>query len=108
MNKEFKNKCWYKELDSHIKHLHASSGNRKTILINREKPFLYLVVTRVNFLTTNLWIEHVNSIIKGLDSNKFESQRFCWLTEQKKYRQEYLKKIINFVSVSLPTLNQAK
>ena len=95
MNKEFKNEHWYKELDSHIKCTHASSGHSKTILINRDKPHLYSVVTRVNNLTTKLWIEHVNLITRKLDVNKFETQRFCWLTEQKKYRSEYLKKVIS-------------
>lgn len=93
MNREFKNDTWYKELESHIKCFHASSGNRKTILINKTKPSFYLIVTRVNHLTTKIWIEHVNSIIKSLGTNKFELQRFCWLTEQKKYRHEYIKKL---------------
>ena len=54
MNREFKNEYWYKELNLHIKCFHASSGNRKTVLINRENPMLYQVATRVNFLTTKL------------------------------------------------------
>jgi len=87
MNREFKNEYWYKELNSHIRCFHASSGNRKTILINREKPILYSVVTRVNFLTTKLWIEYVNEIIKASNQKKIEPQRFCWLTEQRKYKQ---------------------
>ena len=97
MNKEFKNEYWYKQLDSHIKCYHSSSGHRKTILINRKNNFLYLVVTRVNFLTTKIWIEHINNIINEFDKNKFDIQRFCWLTEQKKYKRDFLKKLNNSI-----------
>lgn len=86
-----KKENWYKELDSHIKCFHAASGQRKTILITG--PHFYQVVTRVNNLTTRLWIEHVNGLIKQIGGTKFEPQRMCWLTEQKNYRKEFLKKV---------------
>ena len=45
----------YKELESCIRAMHESSGQKKTIILTRKH--LYLVVTRVNYLTAIL---HLN------------------------------------------------
>lgn len=95
MNTLHNKERWYKELDSHIKCFYRFAGQRKTILINLEKPHLYLVVTRVNFISTQQWIEYVNSIIKTLPKNKVDLQRFCWLTEQRQYKKQFLSKLKN-------------
>ncbi len=98
MNKPHNKEHWYKELDSHIKCFYAYNKQRKTILINQEKPHFYNVVTRVNYLSTMLWIEHVNALIKTLAKDKFEPKRFGWLAEQKNYRREFLNKVNNSIN----------
>ena len=93
MNSPYKKEHWCKELDSHIKCFYAYNKQRKTILINRETPHFYSVVTRVNYNTTMLWIDYVNEIIKNIGGNKFEKQRFGWLAEQRNYKKEFTHKI---------------
>lgn len=91
MNKPYNKQKWYLELDSHIKCVYNVSKQRKTILITGDH--FYIVVTRVNYLTTTLWINHVNSIIKELGTDRIELQRFGWLVEQKSYRRDFMVKL---------------
>lgn len=89
MNKQFKKEYWYKELDSHIKVTGAASGKRNTILINIDNPNLYFVVTRVNYLTTILWIEYINKLV----GERFEKRKFGWLTEKRSHKKEFTNKV---------------
>jgi len=86
--KNYKKEYWYVELESHIMAIHASSGNYKTILITG--PHLYLVVTKVNNLTTKLWMDYMNSII--IQYPQFQIplfKRVTWLLTQKQYRRNF-------------------
>jgi len=90
MDKNYKIHYWYQELKSHIECVNASQY--KTILITG--PHFYQVVTRVNNLTTKLWMEHVNVILKANKQVKIEQiRRVEWLTMQKRYRREFQQKI---------------
>lgn len=91
MDKEFKNIYWYKELKSYIEVVNASQY--KTVLITG--PHFYNVVTRVNNLTTRLWLEYINALLKANKHIKIEQQlrRIDWLMMQKRYRRELQQKI---------------
>jgi hypothetical protein len=96
MNRPHKKEYWYKELESHIRATHAASGYFKTILINQQTPHLYLVVTRVNHLTTLLWKEHLNYILTAHPEIKMDRVgRIGWLETQKQYRRSLQEKIIS-------------
>lgn len=94
--KGIKKEYWYKELESHIRVVHAASGHHKTILITG--PRLYQVATRVNYLTISLWRNHVNGLIKSNKLAVDPINRISWLVMQKKYRKEFLNEILNKIN----------
>lgn len=90
MDKQYKKQHWYEELKSHIECVNASQY--KTILITERH--LYCVVSRVNNLTTKLWMEHINTILKANKRLQIEQlRRVDWLISQKRFRREFQKKI---------------
>lgn len=87
----------YKELESCIRCMHESAGQKKTILLTRK--YLYLVVTRVNYLSAVLWKEHMNKIIAQYPKLKQKQkwapiQKIGWLESSKKYRREYHERLL--------------
>lgn len=78
-----------KQITKTIELVHSKSGQYKTTLFTNH--LFYQVVTRVNYLTALLWIEHVNSIIKvnpQLQLDLFTKPN--WLVMIKSYRNDFL------------------
>ena len=78
------------QLEKTIRLVHSKSGLYKTIL--HTSANFYLVVTRVNYMTANLWLNHYNSI--QLDKTKRIS-KVNWLVMLKSYRRDKLNELIN-------------
>lgn len=91
MFKEESNSIWSKCLKKHIQVYHEKSGNYKTTLI--VAPHLYRVVTRVNFLTVKLWMEHVNAEIKTRKLNVPVIDKVNWMVLNKGYRRDFQKRL---------------
>jgi len=79
---------WDTILKKHIQLTHSKNGHHKTTLTISDT--LYSVVTRVNFLSTKLWIDHVNSIIKSNKDLKIDPiTKINWLVLLKSYRRDF-------------------
>lgn len=80
------------QLEKTIRLVASKSGLYKTIL--HSSDFTYNVVTRVNYLTALLWIEHTNTIIKSkseLNLDLFKKPN--WLVMLKTYRRDFINKL---------------
>lgn len=87
------------QLERTIRCMHSKSDQYKTILIT--SPHLYLVVTRVNYLTAKLWIEWRNSVVKEDKQNPESPLRrtISWLTMNKHYRREETNRILGSTGI---------
>lgn len=96
--KELKQQRSFKELESCIRCMHASSGQQKTVILTRKH--LYLVVTPVNYLTALLWKDHINKLIAQYPQLKQKQkyapiQKIGWLESSKKYRRQYQQRLLS-------------
>ncbi len=81
------------QLKRHIELVHSKVGQHKTIL--ETSDIYYAVVTKVNFSTTKLWVEYINSIIKSNPKAKVDSiTKINWLVLLKSYRRDFKKNLI--------------
>lgn len=79
---------WNSILKKHIQLTHSKNGHHKTTLVVSDK--LYSVVTRVNFLTVKLLVDHVNQIVKSNKELKLDPiTKINWLVMLKSYRRDF-------------------
>lgn len=80
-------------LTKHIQLIHSKNNQHKTVLYSNN-PLYYNVVTRVNYNTLLLWIEHINPIIKQKQiPNLLPITKPNWMHFIKSYRRELENKL---------------
>ncbi len=85
------------QLKRHIELVHSKVGQYKTIL--ETSDIYYIVVTKVNFSTTKLWVEYINSIIKNNPKARVDSiTKINWLVLLKSYRKDFQKNLIEKIN----------
>jgi hypothetical protein len=73
-----------KQLKKSIQLIHSKNGDYKTVISGSEKH-LYLVVTRVNYLTACLWLNEVKK-----EKTKIElPAKPNWLVMNRSFRREF-------------------
>ncbi len=86
------------QLKRHIELVHSKVGQYKTIL--ETSDIYYIVVTKVNFSTTKLWAEYINSVIKSNPKVKQEPiTKINWLVLLKSYRRDFKKNLITKIEL---------
>ncbi len=87
------------QLKRHIELIHSKAGQYKTIL--ETSDIYYIVVTKVNFSTTKLWVEYINGVIKSNHKIKQEPiTKINWLVLLKSYRRDFKKNLLTKIELS--------
>ncbi len=90
---------WNVLLKRHIELLYSKNFQYKTTLEGSE-PHLYLVVTRVNYLTACLWLEQRNKIVSNGKSGNYKGfvdlpAKPNWLVMTASFRREENERLKN-------------
>lgn len=77
----------YAHIRSDVIAMRGYHGDKYKTAISSDKPYLYMVVTRVNRMTAQLWLEDRNRKVKG-KSGWCELPKVNWLVMIANFRRD--------------------